>query len=132
MRTQRALVAVFALVLIFATLGRVTSAHHSQSGFETNDKAILLKGTVSEFRWRNPHVLIFWDVKADSGKVVRWVGEVGSVTSTLANGLNKNSLKPGDEITVTAVPSKSGTPESLIRKLVKADGTVVVTENTRD
>ena len=45
-------------------------------------KPIELKGTVAEYRWRNPHVLFFWDVKDENGKVVRWVGEFASVPST--------------------------------------------------
>lgn len=127
MRTRRGL-AVFAFVLTSVLISGVVYAHHSQAGFETPDKAKLLKGTVVEYRWRNPHVLLFWDTKDESGKVVRWVGELGSVTSVMANGLTKDSLKPGDEITVLAVPSKAGTPECLIRRLTKADGTVLTGE----
>jgi hypothetical protein len=52
----RALVA-FSFILISAILGGVAYAHHSQAGFETPDKAKALKGTVVEYRWRNPHVL---------------------------------------------------------------------------
>lgn len=127
MRTQRIFgIAVFAVLVLFPLFGSLVSAHHSQAGFETPDKAILLKGTIVEFRWRNPHVLIFWDVKDESGKAVRWVGELGSISSASAGGLTRESLKPGDEVTVTAVPSRAGTPQSLINKLVKADGTVVV------
>lgn len=127
MRTQRVFsVAVFAIVVLIPVLGGVLSAHHSQAGFQTPDKAILLKGTIAEFRWRNPHVLIFWDVKDADGKVVRWVGELGSISSASAGGLTRESLKPGDEVTVTAVPSRAGTPQSLINKVVRPDGTVVV------
>ena len=134
MKTRGAF-AAFAFVLISAVLGGVVYAHHSQAGFETPDKARPLKGTVVEYRWRNPHVLIFWNVKESDGKTTRWVGELGSVTSVLAGGImNKNSLKPGDEITVLAVPSRAGTPEALIRRLTKADGTILSGEgaNTRE
>jgi len=105
--------------------GSVVFAHHSQSGFETPDKAISMKGTVVEFRWRNPHILVFWDAKDDSGKVVRWVGELGSTATASASGLTKDSLKQGDEITISAIPSRAGTPQAIIGKLVK-DGTVLV------
>jgi hypothetical protein len=131
--TRRGVV-VFAFMLISAISGRFVYAHHSQAGFETADKAKPLKGTVVEYRFRNPHVLVFWDVKEPDGKTVRWVGELGSVTTVMAGGLTKNSLKPGDEITVLAVPSRAGTPECLIRRLAKADGTVLSGEgaNTRE
>ncbi len=111
-----------ALSILF---GSVVFAHHSQSGFETPDKAISMKGTVVEFRWRNPHILVFWDAKDDSGKVVRWVGELGSTATASASGLTKDSLKQGDEITISAIPSRAGTPQAIIGKLVK-DGTVLV------
>jgi len=85
-----------------------------------------MKGTVLEFRWRNPHILVFWDAKDDkSGKVVRWVGELGATANASASGLTRDSLKQGDEITVTAIPSRAGTPKAIISTLVK-DRTVLV------
>ena len=127
MITQRtfsiAAMTAFALSIVS---GGFVFGHHSQAGFETPDKAISMKGTVVEFRWRNPHILVFWDVKDDgTGKVVRWVGELGSTATASASGLTKDSLKQGDEIAVTAVPSRAGTPQAVISKLVK-DGTVLV------
>jgi len=107
------------------TFGVVLAAHHSQPGFDPNDKPITLKGTVAEYRWRNPHVLLFWDVKDDSGSVVRWVGEFGSVATTFSRGMTKTTFKAGEEITVTGIPSRAGTPILQLRKIVKADGTVV-------
>ena len=128
MRTRCVLAAaVFATMAVFPLLdGGVVRAHHSQAGFESEDKAIILEGTVAEYRWRNPHVLLFWDVQDEHGEIVRWVGELKSVNSSLSDGLSKQSLKPGDKITVTAIPSRAGTPVSLIHKLVKEDGTVLV------
>jgi hypothetical protein len=56
---------------------------------------------------------------------------MASVTSMIADGMTKNSLKPGDEIVVIAFPSKNpGSTEALIKKITKADGTVVV-DNSR-
>jgi len=126
LKVQRLFSAALLIIIGVALVNNPLWAHHSQAGFETPDKAISLKGTVVEFRWRNPHILIFWDVKDDSGKVVRWVGELGSISSASAGGLTKDSLKPGDEISLMAIPSRAGTPQSIISKLVKADGTVLV------
>lgn len=126
MKTQRLLGATLSFVCI-AISGGVLAAHHSQPGFDPNDPPKELKGVVAEYRWRNPHVLFFWDVKDDSGKVVRWVGEFGSVATTLARGMTKNTFKAGEEVIVTAVPSRAGTPVAQIRTIVKtADGTTVV------
>jgi len=91
-----------------------------------------LKGIVAEFKWRNPHVFIVWDVKDSNGKVVQWIGELSSVNTMLSMGMTRNSLKVGDEIVVTGVPAKAGTPESVIRKIVKSDGGVVVDMGQRN
>ena len=119
-------ISVLATMAVFPLLdGGVVRAHHSVAGFESEDKAIILEGTVAEYRWRNPHVLVFSDVKGENGKIVRWVGELRSLNSSISEGLSKQSLKPGDKITVTAIPSRAGTPVSLIHRWVKEDGTVL-------
>jgi hypothetical protein len=124
MRTRR-LCGVTLTIVCIAMFGAVIAAHHSQPGFDPNDKPITLKGTVAEYRWRNPHVLLFWDVKDDSGNVVRWVGEFGSVATTFSRGMTKTTFKAGEEITVTGIPSRAGTPILQLRKIVKSDGTAV-------
>ena len=116
--------AMMTLVVVFPMFAGVASAHHSAAHYGNVEKQ--LKGTVLEFRWRNPHVYIIWEVKDASGKSVQWIGELASVTSSIADGMTKDSVKPGDEIIVTAYPTKAGTPESLIRKIVKADGTPII------
>jgi len=117
---------MFALVCL-ALFGAVIAAHHSQPGFDPNDKPITIKGTVAEYRWRNPHVLIFWDVKDDNGNAVRWVGEFGSISTCLSRGMSKTTFKPGEEIALTGIPAHAGTPVLQLRKIVKADGSTVAT-----
>ena len=125
MKIQLLVRVTLALALVVGFSGAVT-AHHSRAGLEPSDPAIVLKGTVAEYRWRNPHVLFFWDVKDASGKVVRWVGEFGSIASSIASGMSKDSFKVGDEVTVTAIPSRAGTPVAILKKITLADGTTVV------
>jgi|SRR5687768_9474753 hypothetical protein len=115
---------LFALTVI-AVSGGVISAHHSQPGFNPNDKPVELKGTVAEFRWRNPHVLFFWDVKDESGKTVRWVGEFASISSSLARGITKDTFKVGDAVTVTGRRATAGTPIMQIMNVIKADGSSI-------
>lgn len=110
---------------LFAAFSGVASAHHSVAGFD-NKKEVMLKGTIVQFVWRNPHVIVLWDVKDENGKVTQWSGEMNSPTSMIQVGMNRNSLKPGDEVIVTINPSKTGTPIAVIRKVTMADGTLVV------
>ena len=124
MRSQILIIAILALVAVFAIPSSVVFAHHSNA--EYGDKMVTMSGTVKEYRWRNPHVTVVWDVKDTDGKVTTWRGELASVTSVMGHGLTKNSLKAGDEIKIAVFPSKLGTPESVIVYITRADGTVVL------
>ncbi len=127
MKTKRVFAfAVFALLVALPLRNVVILGHHSRAHYESDDKRKTMKGVVVEYQWRNPHVYVVWNVKDDTGKAVQWTGELSSVTTSIADGMTKNSLKPGEEITIIAVPSRSGTPEGLIRKIIKTNGTVVV------
>ena len=113
------------LLSVFFMSGNAVLAHHSRAHYGQEEMAS--KGIVAEYKWRNPHVFVVWDVKDQTGKTIQWVGEMTSVTSMFADGMTKDSLKPGDEITVLSFPSKvAGSTEALIKKITKADGTVVV------
>ena len=125
MRTQRTLGAMLTLAYM-ASVGGVAAAHHSQTGFDPNETPVELKGTVAEYRWRNPHILLFWDVKDQNGTVVRWVAEFASIATSIGRGMSKDTFKVGEEITATCIRAKAGTPVcASIKKLVKADGRAV-------
>jgi hypothetical protein len=100
------------------------------AGYDTT-KTVVLQGVVSEYTWRNPHVWVTWDVKDSSGKALQWIGELPAINTNLSLGMTKNSLKLGDEIAVTVNPSKLGSPEGRVLKIVKKDGTVVMDINRR-
>ena len=84
MRIRRIVSLSVSAAWIYFMLGGLLSAHHSQAGYDTDDKTRILKGVVVEYKWRNPHVFIVWDVKDDKGTVVQWVGERPSVQASLA------------------------------------------------
>ncbi len=130
MRLRRAFPgAVSALVAVLPLLSGVVFAHHSRAHYGTEESTT--KGVVLEYKWRNPHVCVVWVVKDQSGKTTQWIGEMAALTSMIADGMTRDSLKMGDEITVVAFPSKyPGTTEALIKKITKADGTVVI-DNSR-
>ena len=126
MRLQRVFaVAVLAFAIVFPM---AMFAHHSRAHY--GNEEMTTKGVVVEYKWRNPHVFVVWEVK-DQGQSTQWLGEMASVTSMIADGMTKDSLKPGEEIVVIAFPSKNpGSTEALIKKITKADGKVVV-DNSR-
>ena len=127
MRLQR-LFAIAILTTLIAT-PLALYAHHSRAHYGTEETSTT--GTVIEYKWRNPHVFVVWEVKDPAGKPTQWVGEMASVTSMIADGMTKDSLKQGETITVISFPSKNpGSTEALIKKITKSDGKVVV-DNSR-
>jgi hypothetical protein len=99
-------------------------AHHGNASYD-NDNPITIKGTVTEFSWTNPHVQIYLDVKDDKGKVVHWSVETYSPGKLVRAGWTKDSVKPGDQVSITLIPAKSGAPVGFLHKLVLPDGTVL-------
>ena len=97
------------------------AAHHGTGGIYDMEKPITLKGTVTEFRFVNPHVLVFFDVPGKEG-VVRWLASGPSVINWTRTGWNRNSLKAGDQVVVTLFPARSGKPEGVVKKMVAANG----------
>ena len=124
-------------VILFLFLAVVTAqipllAHHGNAGYD-EDKKVTMKAVVTEWVWTNPHSFLKVDVKDDKGNVVHWIAET-SAASVFANAnstgarLTKDSLKPGDEITLTVIPAKNGRPVGRIYKLVFPDGRTVITD----
>ena len=114
-----------ALAVAFLMLGAVVSAHHSAAHY--SKEAMTTRGVVVEYRWRNPHVYVVWEVKAPTGERTHWVGELSSVTTMIADGMTKDTLKVGDEIEVIACPSMNpGSTEAWVRTIKRTNGTVVV------
>jgi hypothetical protein len=107
-------------------LAGVAAAHHGRAGYDTAGNGKVVKGTVSEYRWLNPHVFIVWDAKDEKGNVVKWTGEFSSPSSMLSEGMSRSTFKVGDEISVTVIPAKAGQPYGLVLRILRADGSIAV------
>jgi hypothetical protein len=88
----------------------------------TIEKTINLKGTVTEWIWANPHCGILFDVTDDKGNVEHWGAELGNPHALSMAGLGKDILKPGDKITISGHPAKSGAPRIELQEFTTADG----------
>ena len=96
-------------------------AHHGAATFDTTTETTL-KGTVTEWLWFNPHCFLKFDVKDESGKVTNWAVEAGNPTDMTKRGWARTSFRPGEEVTVTLQPVKTGAPVGRIRSVVLANG----------
>jgi hypothetical protein len=98
------------------------AAHHGRGATFDMKNRVTLKGTVSQIKWQNPHVLIFIDVKDANGKVVTWGFENSNVHTLATQGYNRNTLKLGQEVTAIVNPAANGEPIGIIVKVILADG----------
>ena len=110
--------------MIFLTALVPVFAHHGAAVFEAT-RTVTMKGTVAEWFWANPHCLLKYDVKDDNGQVVRWVAETQAPINMIGAGWRKDSFKPGDSVTVTVRPVKSGQPVGAIVGVVLPNGNVL-------
>jgi len=96
-------------------------AHHGNAAYDTA-KSITVKGTVTRWVWSNPHCILQLDVTDDQGQVVQWITETENPTSMTHYGWTMQSLKLGDQVTVTVIPVKNGRPVGRIIEVVLPNG----------
>jgi hypothetical protein len=96
-------------------------AHHSMSMYDRSRDATF-KATITDFNWANPHSLITFTVTDERGNSEKWVAE-GPGPNRLANhGWSKDSLKPGDQVTIVGNPNKDGSPTMRFERVIFANG----------
>jgi Family of unknown function (DUF6152) len=125
-KARRVLLFAFAVTLAVSLVGSVALAHHGRAGYDQKDTPKTIKGTVTEYSWKNPHVSIAWEAKDAGGKPVVWTGEFSSPTTMLSYGMSRSSFKVGDEVNVSVIAAKGGIPYGLVTKITRPDGKVVI------
>ena len=95
------LAVVVAHVGVIVGLTSVTmGAHHAWTSEFSEDKPVVLRGTLTKVELVNPHGWLWLDVKNPDGTVTNWGVEGGAPNGLIRNGITKNSLKIGEEIIV--------------------------------
>ena len=112
------LVAAFVGGMALLAVSSPLFAHHGGAQYDAKNP-VTVSGTVTEFRFTNPHVQIHFDAKDDKGNVDKWVAETASPQRLFGFGWNAKTLKAGDKITVTGAQLKDG---SKIMSIIKLTG----------
>ena len=97
------------------------AAHHSTAMYDS-ENPIELAGTVVEWQFKNPHVIIRLDVADEDGESTVWALEGMNVAGLVRAGWTPHTLQPGDEIVVTVRPLHSGAPGGNYSNIRWADG----------
>ena len=121
-----------ALVAIAASVAGTVAAHHAPSSVYILSSQIEVEGTVTDYRYNNPHVRIFIDVVNEDGQVENWIAEGGTPNILLRTGWSPETFKPGDPIHVVGNPPREeGSRFIHMLDATLPDGTVLYGEDLR-
>jgi len=120
-RTVRLLVLGAFLAAGVLLTGSALQAHHAVAGVYDLNKEVVLQGRLKKLNFTNPHASIELTVPNKDGTFTDWILTTASVQTLTREGINKNSIKPGDILKVTVLPAINGNPAGFIRNLQLGD-----------
>src|SRR5581483_9884424 len=88
------------------------TAHHEILAKFDDKKPVTLTGIVTLLDWRNPHVHVYIDVHDAKGPVNNWAIELESPIDLQRNGWTKETLRPGDNVTVEGISARNGSRQA--------------------
>jgi DNA/RNA endonuclease YhcR with UshA esterase domain len=113
--------ALFAGVVLLLFASHPVLAHHGTSAYDTT-KLTTVKGTVTDFQFNNPHVMISVEAKDDKGKLETWITEANSPNVLTRHGWSRDIIKKGDQITIIGNRPKNGAKTLRLQKVILSDG----------
>jgi hypothetical protein len=118
-----------ALVALLVT--SPATAHHSFAMFDFS-KTMTVKGTVTEFRWTNPHVALLVEFAPEPGAPTEvWSMELTSPGNLTRGGWSRHSFKPGDRIELVFNPLRDGRHGGAFDKATFVDTGQVISSDLR-
>jgi len=112
---------LFALAAGVILLPGAAFAHHSTAEYDMTTVSPI-KGTVTKFEWSNPHAYIYIEAKDDKGNTVEWTGELASLGMLARVNWKRDTVKPGDAITMYGNRAKDGRTVMRLEKIAFANG----------
>jgi hypothetical protein len=85
-------------------------------------RTLTLKGTVTHWRWANPHAILELDVPDAQGAVKHFTLELTSINMMQRAGWRSNMIKVGDQVKATVAPLLNGDPGGLLLDVILPDG----------
>jgi uncharacterized protein DUF6152 len=114
------LVAAFVLAGGVLAVASPLLAHHGNAAY-ADTITEFKQATVTKVAWANPHALINFDAKNAKGEVVHMVVETAAPQALRLIGWSKDSVAPGDVVTVRMYVAKNGNPAGRLNKIILAD-----------
>ncbi|HSG63960.1 MAG TPA: DUF6152 family protein [Gammaproteobacteria bacterium] len=100
--------------------GLTAQAHHGRASY--GNEHITLQATVTEFKFINPHVQIYFDVTSEAGEIEHWQGELTAPNKLARAGWTKSTFQPGDHLTISGRAARNDGRSVAIDEILTADG----------
>ena len=98
-------------------------AHHGRAVYSSD--VITLEATVTEFRFVNPHVQVYFDITTEAGEIEQWQGELTAPNKLARGGWTKNTLQAGDQIRITGRAARNDGHSVAINEIIMPDGEAI-------
>jgi uncharacterized protein YcnI len=115
---------IVSLIAVLATSLLISGpafAHHSMSMYDSGHDTTF-KATITQFDWANPHSQITFTTTDENGKIENWVAEGPGPNRLAKHGWSKESLKPGDQVTIVGNRNKNGSLTMRFEKVILPNG----------
>jgi polyisoprenoid-binding protein YceI len=97
------------LVIVIVLCPGVSNAHHAFAADYEKGNEGTITGTVTEVMFRNPHARYYLEVRGEDGSAELWDLETLNLMMLGRMGWKKDTIKVGDEITVTGILGRNNT-----------------------
>jgi hypothetical protein len=111
----RILLALAAAMLLY---GGQAYAHHSFAATYFVDQVVTVKGTVTEFLFRNPHSFLKVQAPDEKGEMQNWAVEWAGGAQLAQANVAKDTLKPGDQVIVSGNPGRTASEHRIRLKSI--------------
>lgn len=109
-----------ALGISLAAAAGVARAHHSFAVYFDADDPVTVEGTVTAFRFTNPHGTLVLDVDG-----TEWRAETNAPVVLQRRGWTRGSLRPGQRVTVSGWRARDGRNYMRLREARDEQGRMV-------
>ena len=121
MRTSTAWFAVLTL-MSGTVVSTAAYAHHSAAPHFDMSKSVEVSGTLTSFRFVNPHSYIYFDVAGSAGQTVQWRCELPARTSLARLGWSESLFMVGRRVTIKGSPARREDNVCYLETLTTDDG----------
>lgn len=102
-------------------VGTELQAHHAVASVYDLNTEVVLQGQLTKLNFRNPHSNLLFEVQNADGTTTEWVLTTASTAVLTRAGVDRDSIKPGENLKITILPARNGNPAGFIRRLELSD-----------